>query len=65
MKDYENIHTYSLAEYRQQRVQMLEFEMGEVRLMRSEELHAHDSIEMIYIQKGQGTLNVNGNRYPF
>lgn len=65
MKEYENIHTYSLAEYRQQRVQKPDFEMGEGRLVRSEELHAHDSIEMIYIQKGHGILNVNGNGFPF
>ncbi|MDU5334252.1 AraC family transcriptional regulator [Enterococcus sp.] len=65
MTDYENIHTYSLAEYRQQRVSMLDFETGKEHLSRSEELHAHDSIEMIYIQDGQGTLNVNGNQYPF
>ncbi|WP_175580028.1 AraC family transcriptional regulator [Enterococcus florum] len=65
MTNYEKIHTYSLAEYRQQNVQAMDFDVKECRLARSEELHAHDSIEMIYIQKGQGLLKVNDRRYPF
>lgn len=65
MKDYENIHTYSLAEYHQQDIQTVAFEAAEKDLLRSEELHAHDCIEMIYILRGEGYLNVNGRSYPF
>ena len=65
MGDYENIHTYSLAEYRQQDIQQVTFEAKEKALQRSEELHAHDCIEMIYIKQGHGSLNVNGRSYPF
>lgn len=65
MKDYENIHTYSLAEYHQQDIQTVIFEAARKCLERSEELHAHDCIEMIYILTGDGSLNVNSRSYPF
>ncbi|MGM0213943.1 helix-turn-helix transcriptional regulator [Enterococcus sp. AZ109] len=65
MRDYKNIHTYSLAEYHQQNIHPVSFESAKKCLVHSEELHAHDYIEMIYILNGQGYLNVNGRKYPF
>lgn len=65
MGDYENIHTYSLAEYHQQSFEPVAFEAEQKKLIRSEELHAHDCIELIYIMSGQGSLHVNGRQYDF
>lgn len=65
MKDYKRIHTYSFAEYTQNDLGLVEFFAAEDTLEVSEGLHAHDWIEMIYIIRGEGLLQVNGEEYPF
>lgn len=63
MKNYVNIHTYSFAEYTQSDLSLADFSIIEEDLLRSEELHAHDFIEMIYILSGEGQLEVNDEIY--
>lgn len=65
MREYKNIHTYSFAEYTQSEFELADFSAEEGVKHFSEETHAHDWIEMIYIKSGSGVIHVNGEKLPF